>query len=48
MENFAKGMLMVLIILYVISPDPLPGPIDDIIVIIAGLATRKRIGTAED
>ena len=49
MESIVKGMLMVLIILYVVSPiDALPGPIDDIIVIFAGLAARKRIGTAED
>ncbi len=49
MESVMKGMLLVLIILYVVSPiDAMPGPIDDIIVIFAGLAARKHIGTAED
>lgn len=33
-----------LLILYIISPiDAVPGPIDDIIVILIGLAARKKI-----
>lgn len=45
MDTLVKGMLLVLIILYVVSPiDAMPGPIDDIIVIFAGLAARKKIG----
>ena len=49
MNDIVKGMLLVLIVLYVLSPiDAMPGPIDDIIVIFAGLAARKHIGTAED
>ena len=48
MESFIKGMLLILMILYVVWPfDLMVGPIDDIIVIFAGLAARKKIGTAE-
>ena len=43
MNNLFKGMLIVLIILYVISPiDCFLGPIDDIIVILLGVAATKR------
>lgn len=43
MNDVAKGMLIVLVILYVVSPiDVCPGPIDDIIVMILGLAAAKR------
>ena len=49
MDGVVKGMLLLLIILYVVSPiDAMPGPIDDIIVIFAGLAARKNIGKAEN
>lgn len=45
MDGVAKGMLLVLVILYVLSPiDLCPGPIDDILMVIIGLATQKRIG----
>ena len=44
MNGIAKGMLLVLVILYVISPiDLCPGPIDDLIVILMGAAARKQI-----
>ena len=43
MNNIAKGMITVLIILYIISPiDACPGPIDDLIILLIGLAARKR------
>lgn len=43
MTDFLKGILVaVLVILYVIAPDFFPGPIDDLIVIIVGIA--KTIG----
>lgn len=42
MNNVEKGMLIVLIILYIISPiDVLPGPIDDVIVLLLGMAKVK-------
>ena len=47
-ERSCKGMLLVLIILYVFSPiDLCPGPIDDIIVILLGVAAQKGIGKSE-
>ena len=48
MNGVMKGMLLILIILYVLSPlDLCPGPVDDIIVILLGLATNKKITAAE-
>lgn len=42
MSGIAKGMLLVLVILYVVSPiDACPGPIDDLIVLALGLAAQK-------
>jgi len=40
-----KQLLLVgLLILYIVSPiDAVPGPIDDIIVILIGLAARKKL-----
>jgi uncharacterized membrane protein YkvA (DUF1232 family) len=49
MSDIAKGMILVLMILYIVSPvDACPGPIDDLIVLFIGLAARKGIETAED
>lgn len=43
MDKVVKGMLTVLIILYVLSPiDAMPGPIDDIIVVLLGVAANKH------
>lgn len=43
MNDLFKGMLIVLIILYVVSPlDFMPGPIDDLIVILLGVAATKK------
>ena len=47
MNDVLKGMLLVLAILYVVSPiDLCPGPIDDIIVLLLSMASQKRIGNA--
>ncbi len=44
MNDFMKGMILVLVILYVVSPiDVCPGPIDDLIVVLLGVAARKGI-----
>ncbi len=47
MNGIAKGMLIVLAILYVVSPmDFAPGPVDDLIVMILGVAAmsgKKRL-----
>ena len=42
MSDIAKGMILVLMILYIVSPlDACPGPIDDLIVLFICLAARK-------
>ena len=49
MSDVAKGMILVLMILYIVSPiDACPGPIDDLIVLFIGLAARKRVGITEE
>ena len=43
MSNVLKGILLMLAIIYVIFPvDLCPGPVDDIIVLILGLAAQKK------
>ena len=46
MDGVKKGMLLVLVLLYIISPvDFCPGsPVDDIIVLLLGLAANKNRG----
>ena len=49
MSDIGKGMILVLMILYIVSPiDACPGPIDDLIVLIIGLAARKGMNAIED
>ena len=49
MNGVMKGMLFILMLLYVISPvDVCPGPIDDLIVIMIYLASNKGIEAVED
>ena len=44
MNNIMKGFVLAAVILYMVSPiDVAPGPIDDMIVLVLGLAARKRI-----
>ena len=44
MNDVMKGMLIVLVILYVISPVYFaPGPVDDFIVILLGIAGQKKL-----
>ncbi len=44
MDGVMKGMLIALVILYVVSPvDIMPGPIDDVLVVLLGLAAQKRV-----
>jgi len=43
MNDSSKLILTILVILYIVSPvDFCPGPIDDIIVLLLGLAARKN------
>lgn len=44
MNNFMKGLVVMAVLMYIVSPiDACPGPIDDIIVLILGLASRKKL-----
>lgn len=45
MADFFKGVLVtLLVVLYVVSPDFFPGPIDDLVVIILGI--MSTVGSA--
>ena len=44
MNGITKGMMLVLMFLYIVSPiDLCPGPIDDLIVLLAGIAAQKDL-----
>ena len=44
MNGYMKGFVLMAVIMYILSPvDTAPGPIDDIIVLMLGVAARKRI-----
>lgn len=44
MSNVTKGIILIMMILYILSPvDVCPGPIDDLIVLIIGMAAQKRV-----
>ena len=43
MNGVVKGMILVLMILYIVSPvDACPGPIDDLIVLLIGVWLRQK------
>lgn len=49
MNGVAKGMLLALMILYIVSPvDACPGPVDDMIVLFIGLAASKGMNSLSD
>ena len=49
MSDVVKGMILVLMIVYIVSPvDACPGPIDDLIVLFIGLAARKGVSAIEE
>ena len=43
MEYAAKGLILVAVVAYMLLPDFIPGPIDDIIVLVCGMITHKTI-----
>ncbi len=48
MNNTLKGIILIVMIFYILSPiDACPGPIDDFIVLLLGIAARKRISVEE-
>lgn len=49
MNDVMKGMILILMVLYIISSiDLCPGPIDDLIVLLIGMAARKGSAAIED
>ena len=48
MNDVMKGMILVLMILYIVSPlDACSGPMDDFIVLLIGIAARKGLEVVE-
>ena len=48
MNDVMKRMILVLMIMYIVSPlDACPGPLDDIIVLLIGSAARKGLEVVE-
>lgn len=44
MKDFYKILMIGLIVMYVVSPlDACPGPLDDVIVMLLGMAARRRL-----
>lgn len=44
MNGFMKGLVFMAILMYIVSPvDAVPGPLDDIIVLMLGIAANKKI-----
>ena len=49
MSDVLIGIILLAMILYIVSPfDACPGPVDDIIVLLIGIAARKGIGRDEN
>lgn len=49
MNDVMKGMILVLMILYIVSPlDACPGSLDDFIVLLIGIAARKGLEVVEE
>lgn len=47
-NDFLKTLVLVVVLLYILSPiDACPGPIDDVIVALLGIAARKKLSVAE-
>lgn len=46
-NNTLRTLLLIFLILYIASPiDACPGPIDDVIIAVMGIAARKRMSNA--
>lgn len=44
MNNCFKGLVIMAILMYIVSPvDAMPGPIEDIIVLLLGIASQKKL-----
>ena len=46
MNSAMKGIIIMAVIIYIVSPiDLAPGPIDDILVLLLGIAANKKISS---
>jgi len=44
MNDLMKGLVIMAVLMYIVSPlDVAPGPVDDIIVLLLGIASRKKL-----
>ena len=44
MNDFIKGVVFMAVVVYVVSPiDVAPGPVDDLLVALLGIAASKRL-----
>lgn len=44
MNGLMKGLVIMAVLMYIVSPlDAVPGPVDDIIVLLLGIASRKKL-----
>ena len=44
MNDFLKGVVFMAVVVYVVSPiDVAPGPVDDLLVALLGIAASKRL-----
>lgn len=44
MNDLMKGLVIMAILMYIVSPvDVVPGPVDDIIVLLLGIASQKKL-----
>ena len=49
MSNVVKGMIIILMVLYILSPvDACPGPIDDLVVFLLCMAANSGVNYIED
>ena len=42
MDGGMKTLLLILVILYCVMPDPVPGPLDDAIIVLCAVAAGRR------
>ena len=43
-DDFVKALVLVAVIVYILSPiDGLPGPVDDLIIAVMGVAASRRL-----
>ena len=49
MNDLMKGLVIMAILMYIVSPlDACPGPLDEFIVLLIGIAARKGLEVVEE